>query len=189
MLDWSNETAVVLASGPSLTAADCWLVRESGANVIAVNATFRMAPWADVVYMGDLMAVRTYNREVRDRTTGQHWTTDSVAAQQHNGWNHAPGLMRCGNSGGQAIHLAAKFGARQIVLLGFDMKLGPNGERHHHAEHPAPCVQRSLFSEWSIKMAVLAKELEASGVSVINCSRVTALTCFPRGNLEDELCR
>ena len=46
MLDWSNETAVVLASGPSLTAADRDLVLESGANVITDNATFRMAPWA-----------------------------------------------------------------------------------------------------------------------------------------------
>lgn len=187
MLDWSNETAVVLASGPSLTAADCSLVRESGANVIAVNATFRMAPWADVVYMGDQMAVRTYDAEVRRCTLSQRWSCDAMAKQQF-GWNHAPGLSRGGNSGHQAIALAAAFGAKRVLLLGFDMQLGPNGERHHHPEHPKPLVQRSLFTEWILKMAILAKELEARGVAVVNCSRVTALTCFPRGVLEDELC-
>lgn len=188
MLDWSNRTAVVLASGPSLTAADCDLVCGADVETIAVNATFRAAPWADVVYMGDLMAVRTYRDEVIRTCGGQKWTCDQVVKQQY-GWNLMPGLMRCGNSGGQAVHLAAKFGARRIILLGFDMQLGPNGERHHHPEHPKPCVQRSLFLEWSIKMSVLAKELEKQGVSVVNCSRTTALDCFPRQNLEDALCQ
>jgi hypothetical protein len=188
MLDWSAHTAVVLASGPSLTAADCDLVRASGARTIAVNATFRMAPWADVVYMGDLMAIRTYDREVRAACAGQRWTCDSVAKQQY-GWNQAVGLSRGGNSGHQAIHLAAKFGAKRIVLLGFDMQAGPDGKRHWHAEHPKPCVQRSIFPEWVLKMGVLAGELKASGVDVVNCSRVSALTCFPVGDLKDELCQ
>lgn len=186
MLDWSNETAVVLASGPSLIAEDCELVQHADVAVIAVNATFRMAPWADVVYMGDLMAVRTYREEVLRESLCQPWTCDQVAKQQY-GWNLAPGLMRCGNSGGQAIHLAAKFGARKIVLLGFDMQLGPDGQRHHHAEHPKPCVQRSLFVEWGLKMGVLAKELKLAGVEVVNCSRTTALTCFRIQTLEDAL--
>lgn len=189
MLDWSNRTAVVLASGPSLTAADCELVRDQFTlRVIAVNATFRMAPWADVVYVGDFAAVRQYNREVEAMTTSQHWTCCSMSKQQF-GWNLAPGLSRGGNSGHQALHLAAKFGAKRILLLGFDMQLGPEGQRHHHAEHPAPLQQRSLFDEWIRKMAVLAKELEAKGVSVVNCSRVTALTCFPCQTLEDALCQ
>jgi hypothetical protein len=188
MLDWSNATAVVLASGPSLTAADCELVQHSDVAVIAVNATFRAAPWADVVYMGDLMAVRTYCDEVTRTSGAQKWTCDQVAKQQY-GWNLMPGLMRCGNSGAQAVHLAAKFGARKVVLLGFDMQLGPAGQRHWHEEHPTPCVQRSLFNEWRKKMGVLAKELAADGVSVINCSRTTALECFPRQTLEDALCQ
>lgn len=191
MRDWSKRTAVVLASGPSLAAEDCLAVAKSTAATIAVNATFRLAPWTDVIYMGDLMAVRTYDVEIR-QTCGagwyEKWTCDSVAKQQY-GWNLMPGLMRCGNSGAQAIHLAAKFGAKRILLLGFDMKLGENGRRHWHEEHPKPCVQRSLFDEWMLKMAVLAKELESAGVSVVNCTRSTALTCFPRGVLEDELCR
>ena len=53
-----------------------------------------------------------------------------------------------------------------------------------------PVLDSSLpFPEWIKKMGVLAKELVAGGVEVVNCSRSTALECFPRGVLEDELCR
>jgi len=190
MLNWSNETAVVLASGPSLTAVDCEAVQCSDVIGLAVNATFRMTPWADVVYMGDLLAVRQYDAEVK-RTMWQghtRWTGCSLSKQQY-GWNFMPGLSRGGNSGHQAIHLAAKFGARRILLLGLDMQAAPDGRRHWHPEHPKPLTQRSLWDEWKIKMGVLAKELEKQGVSVVNCSRVSALECFPRGVLEDELCR
>ena len=186
MLDWSNHTAVVLASGPSLTQGDCDLVSAAPVKTIVVNATFRLAPWADVVYMGDMAAIRQYNFEVTRTTTAQRWTCCAASAQRY-GWSRALNVSRGGNSGHQAIHLATLFGARRVILLGFDMQAAPDGRRHWHPEHPKPLVQRSLFPEWKLKMAKLAKSLDAQGVDVSNCSRVTALECLPRRVLEQEL--
>lgn len=186
MLDWSNHTAVVIASGPSLTAADCELVMAAPVKTIVVNATFRMAPWADVVYMGDMAAIRQYNFELKNASTAQRWTCCAASAQRY-GWNRALNISRGGNSGHQAIDLAAKFGARRIILLGFDMKATPDGKRHWHAEHPRPLVQRSLFDEWIGKMGKLARSLDAQGVDVSNCSRISMLRCFPRRDLVEEL--
>ena len=53
------------------------------------------------------------------------------------------GLRVNGNSGAGAINLAYHFGARRILLVGMDMKPGPNGEKHWHPDHPKPLVQAS----------------------------------------------
>lgn len=190
MLDWSNHVAVVLASGPSLTAADCDLVAAASTagrvKVIAVNATFRMAPWADIVYMGDMQCIKQYEFELGRTTTAQRWTRCPASAARHK-WTRASQISMGGNSGHQAVSLATKFGARRVLLLGFDMQPSATGQRHWHKEHPKPCTQRSLWDEWKLKFKKLAKELDADGFEIVNCSRTTALDCFPRGNLEEEL--
>lgn len=192
--DWAGQTVAVLASGPSLTAKDCNLVREAGAHTIAVNATFRLAPWADVVYMGDMMAVKTYLAEVPRE---KFWTQCPASAQRYQlnrirGSNGVglgkPGEINLGgNSGFQAVNLAYVFGARRILLLGFDMAPGPQGRKHWHEDHPAPCVQAQCFNEWKLKFKKLAEDLKVAKCEVVNCSRNTALECFNRGDLEEEL--
>ena len=94
-----------------------------------------------------------------------------------------------GNSGAGAINLAYHFGARRILLIGMDMKPGANGEKHWHPDHPKPMVQGQQFEEWRLKMGVLAKDLAAEGVTVINCTPGSALTCFPMSDLEQELAK
>jgi hypothetical protein len=49
---WAGETAVLVASGPSLCPSDVDRVR-GRARVIAVNDGYRLAPWADVLYACD----------------------------------------------------------------------------------------------------------------------------------------
>lgn len=196
MLDWQGQTAVVIATGPSLTVEDCLAVQAAGVKTIAVNLAFRMAPFADVVYMGDYLCVKTYGHEAPK--TASKWSCTPMAKDQH-GWNLARGAMGVGlgskgvihlggNSGYQAIGLAYAFGARKIVLLGFDMQVGPAGEKHCHPDHPKNMVQMQPFSEWIFKFEPLARDLKAAGIDVVNCSRRTALTCFRRGELEEELC-
>ena len=47
--DWSGKTAIVIASGPSLTDEQCNAARATGFDTIVVNATFRRAPWANIL--------------------------------------------------------------------------------------------------------------------------------------------
>lgn len=191
------KTAIVLASGPSLTAEQIDAARRSGHFTIVVNRTYQKFLDANVVYMGDFLAIKTYNADVKARFKGKCWTQDSSASARWPHWNRMRGgnrdglglkiLHTNGNSGAQALNLAYLWGFDRILLAGYDMQLGPEGEKHHHPDHPAPCVQAMTFFEWIHKFEKIARDLRATKCEVINCSAVSALTCFPRSTLENEI--
>lgn len=89
-----------------------------------------------------------------------------------------------GNSGHQAIHLAATFGAKRIVLLGFDMQR-TGGREHWHGKHEGKLPNGAGFGPWMKSMAFLATDLKRMGIDVVNCSRVTAMRCFRQASLEE----
>lgn len=199
LLDWSGRTTVILASGPSLTREQVDTVSQdmSDSAVIAINSTYAQAPW-DVVYAGDMLWWKKNIVDVRQAGCSKLWTCDRGAAERY-GLNWIKGVAynglsrekrwihTNGNSGAQAINLAYLFGARRILLVGYDMKLGPNGEKHHHPDHPSPMVQSQTFGDWIHKFEFLAKDLKDAGCEVVNCTTDTALTCFPRSTIEKEL--
>ena len=197
MPDWRGLTAVICATGPSFDSRQLDLVDRSRHCVIAVNNAMFSAPVADVGYACDYLWWREYIGVVRSVHTGQRWTQDRSAAERWPDLRHVKhqageglGLKMLntnGNSGMGAINLAYLFGSRRILLLGFDMKLGPNGERHYHPDHPKPLVQNQVFDEWIHKGHKLAKDLKAAGCEVINCTPGSALQCFPMSTIEKEL--
>lgn len=196
LLDWRGQTTVILASGPSLTAEQVEVVRRSNARAIVVNRTWEMLPTADVLYSGDFLFAKVYYAKIKQEFKGVWWTQDRSAAERY-GINWVKGVNRegvgtdyihnNGNSGHQAINLAFLFGSRRILLLGMDMKLGAKGEKHHHPDHPSPCVQSQMFGEWLHKGVKLAAELNAAGCSVVNCAPGSAWRDFPMSDIEKEL--
>ena len=93
-----------------------------------------------------------------------------------------------GNSGFQALNLAVQFGAKRILLIGFDMSLsggvhwyGPN--KWQGANNP----NDSNFKRWIDAFHGSASLLESMGIKVINCSPFSALQCFPKMSIEDAL--
>lgn len=185
--------AVILASGPSLTQADIDYIRGKGL-VIAVNDCHRLAPWADILYACDLKWWR-YHRGCPE-FSGQKWTQSDIAAREYGlrhieginapGFSLRPGLIHYGANGGyQAINLALHFGAEQIILLGFDMQRSGDGKKHWFGEHPEPLNMHDGFDSWIAAFETTPASLLAAGVDVINCSRDTALTCFPRRALRE----
>lgn len=86
-----------------------------------------------------------------------------------------------GNSGHQAVHLAYNLGASRILLLGYDF----GGDAHWFGEHPQPLKSGHDFDLWLREMALLGLGLQRAGVEVINCSRKSAITCFPRMSIDD----
>lgn len=198
LLDWQGQTAVVLASGWSLTEDQVRHVENREVKTIAVNSTHEMMTIPDVVYAGDYLFWKVNHRKVGLGMAHEPslWTQDSTAAQRYH-LNRVKGVNKQGlgrtlihtngNSGAQAINLAYLFGACRILLLGFDMQPGPNGERHWHPDHNAPMVQAQTFGEWIHKMEFLARDLKAAGCEVINCTTRTVLTCFPISTIEKEL--
>lgn len=198
--DWLGKPAVVIASGPSLSAEQLEhveRVREAdGCRVITVNNTCQRAPWADVHYFGDYMAVKHYLPLVKAACFGEFWSC-SAAARERFGTRYVKGVPRPGfgervvhlngNSGAQAINLAMVFGSAKVLLLGFDMKAGPKGEAHWFGQHPAHLVQIQLFREWMHHLAKAAPDAVKRGVDIVNVTPGSALECFRRGDLMEEL--
>jgi hypothetical protein len=131
-----------------------------------------------------------YIDEVREHGA-ELWTQSPGAAQKHGlNWikgSQVPGLGRdClhfgGNSGFQAINLAYLWGARTIVLLGFDMKVGPGKKSHWFGDHPVGqgFGNPTIFDGWIKGLKALARDLEDERISVFNCSPDTAITFWPR---------
>ena len=197
LFDWRGHSVVVVASGPSLTDEQITLIEHSVVFTIAVNNSYAKLQHPDVVYACDYLWWKLNHMKAKQNIPRrQLWTQDRAAAEQfqlsHIQWEGKDGLGKRGlrvngNSGAGAINLAYHFGVRRILLIGMDMKLGLNGEKHWHPDHPKPMVQGQQFEEWRKKMGVLAADLKTEGVTVVNCTPGSALTCFPMGDLEQEL--
>lgn len=202
-LNWSGATVVILASGPSLSAEQVALVKSwrepsLARAVIAINTTFRAAPWADVVYGCDARWWDVYHAEVRmacpaaslwtaERPATERWGVNHIPNFRSPGLYRRPGAIHQGmNSGYQAIGLAYQFGAARIVLLGYDMQQ-TDGKSHHHGDHPKGLVQGLPYPLWLEAFPALAKDLREVGVSVVNATRATALRDFPLVSLEGAL--
>jgi hypothetical protein len=193
-----RDTAVCCAPGPSLALddfADLHYVRDR-ADVLVINSTYQFAPWANYLYAGDWPWWFAHSDAVQRKFCGECWTIDALAAERFPWINferdvqgtdmEADGLSwggdiaaGGGNGGFQGLHLMVRKGYKRILLLGYDM--GATGIGHCHPEedrqaNPMPHV----FNFWIRGFEQAAPQLRRLGVEVINCTRVTALTAFPR---------
>lgn len=166
-------------------------------NVFAVNCTWQLVPWADVMYAGDSGWWDRYGADAAD-FQGERWTRDEMAALKYRlhlvRKREGKGLCRergfvhtGGNSGFQAVNLAWHFGARRIVLLGFDMHRKNGG--HWHGEHhdtrgrPMLSAPSTHITIWRNEFDAMAFDLRAEKVEVLNATEGSALTCFPKVDL------
>lgn len=196
---WSGDTAVCLGSGPSLCREDVEAVR-GRARVIAVNTSWQMAPWANVLYAADWPWWQHYRgvpefqgmkysiqqlewrreglRKVGPQSRYGVTVLDNTGVK---GLERDPSGLRTGmNSGYQAINLAVHFGVSRIVLLGYDMRGG-----HWHGPHPEGVRRHAQVESYQPMFPFLVQPLRELGVAIVNCSRETALTCFERRPLSD----
>jgi hypothetical protein len=179
---WEGQTVVCIASGPSLTELDCKLVEASGLKTIAVNSSWKIAPFCDVLYAGDCNFWIANHKEIN--IPAQRWSCSPYAAQKFGTHRHY--IQGSYNSGSRAIELAIGFGASTILLLGYDCSI-KNGV-HWHGKHtktsnPTPAKCRSWLGHFK-NVSRLATD---KNIKVINCSRQTALTCFVQQPLEEAL--
>lgn len=191
---WPGATVAIIGGGPSLARADVELCR-GRARVIACNDAYLLAPWADALMFSDekWWAWHKDRPELRAfagiraalETAGKGIA--GVGAHALRNYGPGPGLaeqrdgVRHGwNTGYQAINLAVHMGARRIVLLGFDMKVAADGRQHWHRNHrmlDGPAVYASKMLPC---FATLVEPLTRRGIAIVNATRDTALTVFPR---------
>lgn len=199
--DWVGQTVAILASGPSMSQQVADAVR-GRCKVIAVNNQGvaakdkpAIAPWADVLYAADLAWWR-HHQDAALRFAGlkvtvrEHFKSPDVYSLQQSTeqvFDSRPTHIVTGaNSGYQALHLAAHFGAARVLLCGYDMRK-VTGQKHWFGDHPGNLNQVMSFGRWIQNFHRLAPVLKGKGIKVFNCTPESALDCFPHAKLQDAL--
>jgi hypothetical protein len=92
-----------------------------------------------------------------------------------------------GNGGFHAINLALQFGARDLVLLGYDMTLQHG--IHWHGRHAPGLTNPTQAStdKWRINLDAQRPFLDMLGARAVLGSPGSALTAFPTVTLEEAL--
>ncbi len=151
-------------------------------NVIAINQSRRLAPWAPVLYFGDCNWYEQ-NKATLHRFSGLKVTLcakcrdlpDILAlrCRSNKGLDENPAWLASINSGYAAVNLAYHFGVKQIVLIAFDMhaKRGANWHRDYK-------IQNLNIEKSAIGFHSLAEALANANVSVINTTEDSALDMF-----------
>ncbi len=194
--DWTGERAVIVASGPS--AMDAPLSALKGkARVIATNDSWRLVPWADVLYASDAewWATGAGDEFAGLKVSRSPWfgVRKVDLAGREGAWSNDLELDQLGvigagaGSGFQALNLAAQFGAKRIALVGFDARIDRG--LHWHGAHGGGLKNphEGTARLWADFLDMAAPVLAELGVAVVNCSLVSALSAYPVCALEDFL--
>lgn len=188
--NWEGMDVVCIASGPSLTAADVNLVREwrkarNDRRVIVTNNTYQLAPWADVLYGHDQLWWSKYYALAKRHFSGMCLTRlprhpihrSLTSIDFHFG----------GNSGCGAMGLAQHFGAKRIILLGYDCKTDKDGRRHWHGDHIKGLGNAMSLPKFPAQFRDMARFLQRFELEIVNATRDTVLECWPLQGLEAAL--
>lgn len=192
-LDWRNQAVAVVASGPSVKKDEVASLK-GRIKVIAIKENYDIAPWADVVYGCDAPWWRNARNlpkymglkvSASQDLRVQFPDIKLVTLEKYDDFIRFAPLGQIGaggNSGFQAVNLAVQFGAKKILLIGFDMD--------HRARHPHWYGRNNgpgrtnpdhfNYDRWRKAFTQSSASLRDAGVEVINASPVSALKCFDR---------
>lgn len=189
--NWTGERCVIVASGPSAKDIDLASARGK-ARFIAINNSWRLAPWSDLLYACDFRWWKAYKGV--PEFAGLKASQDSMIHSQE-AWNikrvvcerktdallmQQPGKIGwAGNSGFHCLNLAAQFGCKRIILVGFDLRLDKGVHwhgRHSKMNNPTP---RNV-ERWRRAIDDAAPVLKQHGIEVLNCSPISALKNYPK---------
>lgn len=174
------------------------LRKRNDVRVIVINTSYKLAPWADVLYACDAKWWRIHRGVPEFK--GMKVTQDKNACTEFNGLhlvkvekfvdelllNPYGTLGAGGNSGFQAINLAVQFGISRILLIGYDM----NDGNHWHKRHPAPLSNPHPISNlprWRRAIDGMAPKLAELGIEVVNCNHGSALRAYRRMTLPEAI--
>lgn len=173
---WDGATVYILGGGYSLLEEKLELIHNK--RVIGVNTSFMLGDWVDVCWFGD---ARWYEWNIVDLSEfgglkacccGALMDKPEVKVLKRGksmGIDPRPNFVSWNrSSGGSAINLAVHFGAKRIVLLGFDMKPSDNqGENNWHNLHKVKAHYNS-FPRFLEAFPHIGKDAEDLSIEIIN---------------------
>jgi len=202
---WEGQTVVIIGGGWSLMDFDWKKLRPY--RCIGCNDAYQLGPRVvDLCFFGDGHWFRIHNRDWIDETgtPGLRKFHGIVATNTEKAvrgsWvkrlvRRPRGLRRepwmCawnGNTGAAAVNVALHTGAKKIVLVGFDMKLSPEGIANYHPnlkDKPNEEVYPRFIAGFeNLKMSL--REMY-QGVVVVNATPGSAMSTFPVMSLDEAL--
>jgi hypothetical protein len=196
---WQGQTVALIASGPSAKKSNIAAL-EGHTRVLAINESYQLCPFADALYACDAhwwrlkLGVPEFHglKISQDREACKLYPdvkrvivdrfSNSIQLEE-------PGKVGAGgNSGFQALNLAVQFGAKRIILVGYDMRVDL-GE-HWHKRHPMPLSNphpNDNLPRWRAAIDGAAPTLKQLGIMVYNCSSVSLLRSYPKTTIEEAL--
>jgi hypothetical protein len=154
--------------------------------------------WVDVCFFGDCRWFG-WHREFLLRFAGLKVTTCEKCDQElgikvikkgkRYGLERQPDRISWNlSSGSCAINLATHFGAKRIVLVGFDMKTDEEGRANYHEDHATPKPKDPPYGHFMKPFPTIANDAKEMGVEILNAAPGSALTLFPFVDLEEAAC-
>lgn len=209
-LDWSGQTVVLVGSGPSAQEAPLGLARDR-AKVACVNTSWRLAPWADMLYAHSVYWWRAHQGVPEFKGLKVSLDADAKADFPEIDLAHCPidprrrhhkrlgdryvmemqfgepGVIGWGMNGGfQCCNLIAQIRPKRIILVGIDATVA-NGE-HWHGLHPGLKNPTERDTEvWRRNFDAAAPALQAQGIDVVNASPLSTLTAYRKMELAEAL--
>ena len=184
--DWSGQTAVCIATGPSLTQQQVDTVRRASVRTIGINDIGIANDWIDIWYAADDQFWRAYSNVQTDvlRVCAQpqtlvHGLADKLLSVKdaEKARKYIPGYaISGGHSGFQALQLAISLGSTRVYLLGYDCK--PKGNLTNYFGTKCKALHRdSDYKSWP----QFYRDLNIpEGVEVLNATPGSAIDAYPR---------
>lgn len=191
--DWIGERCFVICGGESVRAQRDLIPRLQG-RIIAVKHGVLLRPDADVLFCagerpeeiapvclkafrGQYIVVRGKGHPVFPDHAKRVWRTPT-----HEALSSDPTQVAGFDAGTSAINLAALFGAKEIIAIGYDHMGGRwfNGEIPHFLPYPKEAIHQQHMQP----LPLIAEDAKRKGIRIVNCSPISRVTCFERQPLE-----
>jgi hypothetical protein len=158
--------------------------------VIAVNDAGYYAPKVDAIISMDRLWAEARFRWLSTQRAPVYLRRStiknfSVADQQHFHpyecdhesieFSALPGTLNGKHSGSVALNLAFQWSPQRVFLVGFDMALGPRGERHWYPDYEWKSgggTKPGKLAEWGRELAAAFAQFARAGIEVYHCASV-----------------
>lgn len=200
--EWEGERCFVICGGESIGQQRAVIPKLKG-RVIAVKHAVLVRPDADAMFftaeawdsLGLLphfkgryaIGRRGKESEIAKYPASVHWLTRTKDHEQLCDLpNHVGGY----DAGTSAINVAYHFGAKEIILLGYDMTgrrwfCDDRGRAIKGGwEHPMPLIPDAHFRRHMSPLKALAADAKQKGIRIVNCSPISRVDVFERQPLE-----
>jgi len=182
----------LVGGGPSLKKVNLSLIKNE--RVIGINNAYQLGSWVDVCWFTDS---RWFDWHKEKLLNFAGLKVHCVNRLKYVGWlkrllrgkpmgiEKNPGVVswnKC--SGSSAINLAYHFGAKRVVLIGYDMQR-VDDEANWHSDHPYP--KKDPYDNFLKCFPSIAKDAEELGLEIINATPGSLIDVFPITTLEEAI--